>query len=161
MGSFLLFAGAAYGLGAALCWAVPQKLAVETFGEHAKSDRDLMHAYGTIGALVSISSLTALALGMGKDGATAVMCGFSVIPVRMGMDFAAGKPPPQGHDWPLHGHRLPWGLQHVSQDVSARAASADLPLTALITAAVLAQRSTLFPRLLLTFQLSLCRHNFE
>merc|ERR1712196_521370 len=70
-----------------------------------------------------------------------------------GPGLRSGEAASQGHDRPLHGHRVLRSLQHVSQEVSARAESASLPLTALVISAVPAQLSTVVSTLPFTFKL--------
>mmetsp|Transcript_25649 Transcript_25649/g.72491 ORF Transcript_25649/g.72491 Transcript_25649/m.72491 type:complete len:122 (-) Transcript_25649:180-545(-) len=93
--TFLYAAGGTMAACAALCFSVPETLAVESFGESAKDNKQLIHVFGPLGAMMSISSITWFALAMGKDAAAAAFAGFSVIPFRMAYDLMVGIPPPK------------------------------------------------------------------
>lgn len=93
--TFLYATAGVFGACAALCAAKPEDMAVETFGESAKTNKHLHHMYGPLAAIMGIQSLSALALAQGKDAATALFYSFSVIPFRMAYDVSLGAPPPK------------------------------------------------------------------
>mmetsp|Transcript_87441 Transcript_87441/g.283105 ORF Transcript_87441/g.283105 Transcript_87441/m.283105 type:complete len:122 (-) Transcript_87441:286-651(-) len=92
---FLYAASGVYAFCAALCFSKPEDLAAETFGESAKKNEHAIAMYGPLGALMTISSITSLALARGQDAATSVMLGFSLVPFRMAVDVFKGMPPPK------------------------------------------------------------------
>merc|ERR1719436_129373 len=80
---------------ATLCLAKPGDLATETFGESTRNNKEALHMYGPLGFLMAIQSATAFALAQGKDAATALFCGFALVPARMAFDVYVGTPPPK------------------------------------------------------------------